>query len=72
MTDFKPNRTVPRFFAEGYALYEGRDIFDNWDEAIKLLQAGTQGFREKIGFKPNSPLWAIDEHEQWAKMLENV
>ena len=59
----KARKTTPRFYLEGWALYEGGDYYTAVHKG-KEVQIKRSGFNF-IGVKPGAPKWAKQEYEEW-------
>jgi len=59
----KARKTTPRFYLEGWALYEGGDYTVGILKGREIRVKKT-GFNF-IGVKPDAPEWAKQEYEEW-------
>ena len=59
--------SVPRFYYEGYALFEEDEYLGELDGKPLIFKNGMR----IVGVKPDAPQWAKDECEEWFNFQHN-
>lgn len=62
----KYQQDVPLFVDAKYATYMYGDFYDNLEHCFKILKGFIPG-RDLIGVKEDTPVWFLDEYEEWVK-----
>ena len=58
---------LPLFILQGFALYNDKRLIPK--DLHDLTSRGKENFRE-VKIKEDSPLWVVDEYENWLKYKE--